>query len=244
MDNPLQAYYRHRVAASFRTRPSSATELRRSSGPLTTLEQMQQPQVEEHEQREDFEAVRGQHRQFSSKEHKAVHALKEAGGLTRQTEAPLISHPHHLLLVQPRSKHPFYPQGRVQLSPRKRFCPLRIASLFNLSIRYWDEGCASLATRTLQEALEMLRCHGFPLGCALHTWEAMEQLAGSKKIHLLKDVSAAAPCPRSRLRLDNKDRYTRSRLLFARRMFVAAGKLRQIKCHFEVTWLLAGLEPG
>lgn len=111
------------------------------------------------------------------------------------------------------------------------FCPQRLASLYNLSIRYWDEGWASLATRTLQGALEMLRRHGFPEGCAAHTWDAMAFLGSNRKTHPLGLGSSAPRCS-SKRHLDIKDKYLRSRLMFSSRMFVAAGKPRRLRIFF------------
>lgn len=116
--------------------------------------------------------------------------------------------------------------GQIWHSIGASFCPHRLASIYNLSIRYWDEGCVRLAARTLQGALQILQQQGLWGGCVAHTWDSMEILRGSKQLRHADPTCAAPPhTDPSRRKLDIKDRYLRSRVFFSRRMFVAAGKL-------------------
>lgn len=119
-------------------------------------------------------------------------------------------------------------QGQHRQKIGLTFCPHRLASIYNLSIRYWDEGCASLAVRTLQGALQMLQQYELVGGCVTHTWEAMQLLRGSKQQRALGPTGTAAPpTGLSTRKLDIKERYLRSRVFFSRRMFVAAGELNE-----------------
>ena len=145
-----------------------------------------------------------------------------------QRQRQLESEWRQALHLHPSSRVPACVERRMQQSFGGPFCPHRLASIYNLSIRYWDEGCAFLATRTLQGALQMLQQHGFSGGCVAHTWDAMALLGGSRQLRMLGPSSAAAPCSLHRKHtLDIKNRYLRSRLLFTRRMFVAAGKMQE-----------------
>lgn len=150
-----------------------------------------------------------------------------------QQERHLESDLRQVLLMRPGSgvQVPFQGQNRqvVGLS----FCPHRLASIYNLSIRYWDEGCASLAARTLKSAVQMLQQYGLVGGCVAHTWDAMQLLGGSKQQRPLGPAEAAAPpTGLGKRKLDMKNRYIRSRVFFSRRMFVAAEReLEEVRGH-------------
>ncbi|CDJ68385.1 hypothetical protein, conserved [Eimeria necatrix] len=83
--------------------------------------------------------------------------------------------------------------GQIRHSIGTSFCPHRLASIYNLSIRYWDEGCVRLAARTLQGALQMLQQQGLWGGCVAHTWDSMEILRGSKQLRHAEATCAAPP---------------------------------------------------
>lgn len=215
-----------RTPPAARTRPASAAQGGESKALPAVDSQQRQQQKCLHQRQQELVVARRQRQQQVADAHnewrwwERMHRLK-----LQQQQRQLESDLRQMLQIHPSSRLPASLEGRLQQSFGGPFCPNRLASLYNLSIRYWDEGCASLATRTLQGALQMLQHHGLSGGCVAHTWEAMELLGGSRQLRLVGPTAAATSCnTASKRKLDNKDRYFRSRLLFARRMFVAAGR--------------------
>ncbi|XP_026194186.1 uncharacterized protein LOC113147536 [Cyclospora cayetanensis] len=135
-------------------------------------------------------------------------------------------------VLQPSTLLPACKERVVEESVGQSFSPYRLASIYNLSIRYWDEGCAFLATRTLQEALMLAQHQGLSGGCIAHTWEIMEVLGGPRRKKLLSSPTTASCCEGTKRKLDVRGRYLRSRQYFSRRMFVAAEReLEEVRGH-------------
>ncbi|CDJ61019.1 hypothetical protein, conserved [Eimeria maxima] len=198
-------------------------------------QQRQQQQSRSPQQRnQELVAARREQQQQVTVAHNEWRCAERMQRVTaHQQERHLESDLRQVLLMRPGSgvQVPFQGQNRqvVGLS----FCPHRLASIYNLSIRYWDEGCASLAARTLKSAVQMLQQYGLVGGCVAHTWDAMQLLGGSKQQRPLGPAEAAAPpTGLGKRKLDMKNRYIRSRVFFSRRMFVAAEReLEEVRGH-------------
>ncbi|CDJ50509.1 hypothetical protein, conserved [Eimeria brunetti] len=223
------------------SRPTSGAKGKRNefytlpSGPhrLQQLQQQQQLRSPQQRHQELVAARREQQQQVTEAHNEWRWAERMQRVAMHQQQRHLDSDLKPSLQVYPSGGLPASFQAQHRLALGISFCPHRLASIYNLSIRYWDEGCASLAVRTLQSAVEMLQQYGLVGGCVAHTWEAMQLLRGSKQQPPLGPTGAAAPpTGLSKRKLDIKDRYLRSRVFFSRRMFVAAEReLEEVRGH-------------
>ncbi|KAF4720301.1 hypothetical protein FOZ63_032577 [Perkinsus olseni] len=121
-------------------------------------------------------------------------------------------------------------ESRLQ-GPDRVVIPLRkIIGHFNLAIRYWDAGKASLALSESYLAGELLEKYGLPLGCALHNMHAIETVSASFKEKDQETQENVDRRPHS-----VKYSYERAVLLFDKRQLTAAYE-QLSKCKELTEW--------
>lgn len=95
----------------------------------------------------------------------------------------------------------------------------RLGSHFQLCLKFWDEGKPSLAMQQAQLAVQLLKEHGLPLGCAAHNIVAIKQICNDRTLQDRDKETAARVAKFPDAVTSN---YARSELLFDKRMLRTA----------------------